>query len=126
MRHYEFEATKKVAKKKVAKKKVAKKKAPQSIGDGWRLHSDIMRYLDGDYMEDWRDQARAIMRFIREAGGEPITAKAPAPIRIDGSLFYLYRVQFKDLDGKVKWLAFESETGIADILNKEPNPKSYS
>lgn len=101
------------------------KKAP-SIGDGWQLHSDIMRTIEYSDIEDWRDQARAIMRYIRDAGGEPITAKAPAPIRIDGSTFYLYRVQFRDLDGKEKWLAFEGETGIADVMDKEPNPKSYS
>ena len=92
------------------------------------MHSDLSRYLEdvSGSIEDWRDQARAIMRYIRDAGGEPITAKAPAPIASPDGTFYLYRVQFKDLDGKTKWLAYEGETGIADVVNKEPNPKSYS
>ena len=96
--------------------------------DTFNLHGQIDRYIHEyeNYIEDWKDQARIIMRFIKEEGGLPLTAKPPAPMHIDDDTFYLYRIKFKDLDGKEKWLAFESETGIAEVLNNEPNPASFS
>ena len=95
--------------------------------DAALLHSDIERYLEGEYaIEEWKDQARAIMRFIKEQGGQPIIAKPPAGFTIDGQRAYLYRVKFVDLDGKEKWLAFEGEFGIAEITDNEPNPASFS
>ena len=103
------------------------KEAKAKTIDSAFLHGNIERELDGEYgIEDWRDQARAIMRYIKEEGGTPVTAKPPAGFTIDGQRAYLYRVKFIDLDGKEKWLAFEGEFGIAEITKKEPNPASFS
>lgn len=91
------------------------------------LHSEIERYLDGNTsIEDWKDQARGIMRYIKGQGGKPLSAKPPAGFTLDGERAYLYRVKFVDLDGKEKWLAYEGEYGIAEITNNEPNPASFS
>ena len=90
------------------------------------LHGAIERYLDGNTsIEDWKDQARGIMSYIKSEGGKPLTAKPPAGMTIDGERAYLYRIKFVDLDGKEKWLAYEGEYGIAEITKKEPNPAAF-
>jgi hypothetical protein len=92
------------------------------------LHGAIDRYMHEreSSIEDWQDQARIIMRYIKEQGGQPKTAKAPAGFTLDGQRAYLYRIMFVDLDGKEKWLAFEGEYGIAEITDAMPDPATFS
>lgn len=94
------------------------------------LHSAITRaifdYDDRYGVQDWRDQARAIFFFLKSKGCKPLSGKSPVRINIDGETGSLYLVQFEDLDGQERWLAYEDEFGIAEITNEEPNPQSFS
>jgi len=42
----------------------------------------------------------------------------------NGSTMFTFK--FIDQDGSTKWLAFDDQMGVGDIMDNEPNPASYS
>jgi hypothetical protein len=38
----------------------------------------------------------------------------------------MFTFRFVDQEGNEKWLAFDDEIGVGDIMDNEPNPAEYS
>jgi hypothetical protein len=92
------------------------------------MHSQLSGYLEhnGAQIEDWRDQARLMVRWFAEFGPEGWEIKTVKQPTQTGLGTYMYVSKIADIDGNERWFAFDDEGDVAEISDKQPDPKSYS
>ena len=88
------------------------------------LFKEVEQFINGreGWIEDWRDQARFLIGFVKHKGYGVLPVMRPERTGL-GSYMYVVPCLHEGIN---RWFIYDAELGIAEFGDKEPVPSEWS